>query len=57
MWICVIIIVVGLIMTCRCLNDKMFFSKYEGVIVSVIGLIGACCSGMFDNIKSEEKQE
>lgn len=44
-------------MTCRCLNDKMFFSKYEGVIVLVIGLIGACCSGMFDKIKSEEKQE
>ena len=57
MWICVMIIVTGLILSCRCLNEKMFFSKYEGIIVSMIGLAGVCCSGMLDKIKSEDKQE
>ena len=49
MWIIVIIMIVGLIMTFRNINDKECFNKYEGLILTTIGLILSCSAGVLSN--------
>lgn len=49
MWVLVIVMIVGLIMTFRNLNDKKCVNKYEGLILTVVGLVSSCVAGMLSN--------
>ena len=49
MWIIVIIMIAGLIMTFRNLNDKKCINKYEGLILTIVGLILSCSVCVLSN--------
>ena len=46
MWVFTLILVVGFILTYRNLNGTYFNSNYEGLILSVVGLLGSVYIGV-----------
>jgi uncharacterized membrane protein YecN with MAPEG domain len=46
MWILVIVIIVGYVLVYRNLNGRYFKTRYEGLIISIIGLVISCIVGV-----------
>ena len=49
MWILVIVIIIGIVLCYRNLNDKKYINKYEGLILISVGLISSCIAGIMSN--------
>lgn len=49
MWVFTIVIVVGLIMTICNLNNQCVFSKFDGVILTIIGTFASIITAMTSN--------
>ncbi len=46
MWLATIIIIIGFILAYRNLNGKNFRSKYEGLVLAILGLAYAVFTGV-----------
>ena len=46
MWVFTLILVIGFVLTYRNLNGNYFKSNYEGLMLSVIGLLGSIYIGV-----------
>lgn len=49
MWVFTIIIIIGLIMTIYNITDKYWFSKFDGVILTIIGVFASMITGISTN--------
>lgn len=49
MWILVIVMIIGIVLSYYNLNNKKYINKYEGLILISIGLVSSCIAGMLSN--------
>ena len=49
MWILVIVIVIGMVLCFKNINQEKYINKYEGLMLIAAGLISSCIVGIMSN--------
>jgi len=49
MWILVIVIIIGMVLCFKNINQEKYVTKYEGLMLIAAGLISSCIVGVMSN--------